>query len=100
MATAEIIRRDGKMRRMMAYQLRMQGKTLKKVGEVFGVSPERARQMITRAIRECSAGPSYQYKNAGVRSDEVEMLMPLVDFLKELSRVITSEAKVLTKENT
>ena len=72
-------------RRMMAYQLRMQGKTFKEIGEVFGVSQERARQLVARAIRECSAGFRYQHKNAGVREDEAKMLMPLIDFLKEIA---------------
>lgn len=73
------------LRRMAALQLRSSGMTYQEVGEVFGVSRERARQLVARAIRECSAGFRYRHKDAGVREGEVKMLMPLVDFLREVA---------------
>ena len=69
-------------RRMMALTMRNQGKTFKEVGEVFGVSSERARQLVTRATRECSAGYRYQHGNAGLKRHEIDALMPLLDFLR------------------
>jgi hypothetical protein len=72
-------------RRMMAYQLRMQGKTFKEVGEAFGVSLERARQLVTQATRECSAGYWYRHENARLKRHEIDALMPLIDFLREVA---------------
>ena len=72
-------------RRTMAYQLRREGFTFKEIGQIFGVSSERARQLVARAIRECSAGHRYRHKNAGLERHEIKALMPLINFLKEVA---------------
>jgi hypothetical protein len=69
----------------MAYQLRREGFTFKEVGQIFGVSSERARQLVAQATRECSAGFRYRHKNAGLERHEINTLMPLLDFLKEVA---------------
>jgi len=82
MATADV---PSSHRRMVALSMRNQGKTFQEIGEVFGVSRERARQLVARAIRECSAGFRYRHKDAGLERHEVDALMPLLDFLKEVA---------------
>jgi len=75
----------GEYRRLLAYRLRMDGKTFKEVGEVLGVSRERARQLVTRAIRECSPGFRYRHKNPVLDTYEIQALLPLIDFLREIA---------------
>ena len=44
--------RDAAKRRKQALAMQQAGKTLKEIGEHFGVTRERARQLIAKAIKE------------------------------------------------
>ena len=44
--------KDAASRRQTALQMRQAGKSLREIGEFFGVTRERARQMVAAAIRD------------------------------------------------
>ena len=47
---------EAKARRQLALKLDQEGKTNAEIGAVLGVSGERARQLVIKAIRENEAG--------------------------------------------
>ena len=72
-------------RRMLALSMRYQGKTFREIGQYFGVTRERARQLVTRALRESSAGFRYRHKDPVLDLSEIKNLLPLLGYLKELA---------------
>ena len=83
MATAKKL--QAAQRRMDALHLREEGKTFREIGEFFGVTRERARQMVARATRECSSGHRFRHRDAWLNFREAFELMPLLGFLKEIA---------------
>ena len=72
-------------RRMDALHMREEGKTFREIGEFFGVTRERARQMVARATRDCTAGHRFRHSDVALSFQEAFELMPLLGFLKEVS---------------
>lgn len=86
MATADDLKyAPGWLRRAEALRMRADGKKLREIGAVLGVSVERVRQLIARANREAKAGYRYRHHLAKLEAHEVEVLLPLLDFLRHLS---------------
>ena len=69
---------------MKALQMRNSGMKYRQIGEVLGVSGNRAMQLVKRAQRECSAGFRYRYRPR-LEQYEVKALLPLIDFLREIA---------------
>jgi transposase len=72
-------------RRLVALHMRNSGMKYRQIGEVIGVSSNRAMQLVKRAQRECSAGFRYRYREAALDAHEVQELLPLIDFLREIA---------------
>ena len=51
-AAQAAVNAEASRRRQEALKLRQAGKSLKEIGDIYGVSRERARQMVVKAIAE------------------------------------------------
>lgn len=86
MATADLRYASAEVRRVAALRMRGQGMTYRQIGEALGgVSANRAMQIVQQAKRHSVAGYRYKHENAGLNKTEVELLMPLMDYLKRIA---------------
>ena len=73
------------VRRLLAFKMRREGMKFREIGQVFGVSANRAMQLVKRAQRECSAGFLYRHRDPILSESEAQALLPLIDFLREIA---------------
>ena len=78
---AEQIKEKARLRFMEAGSLRLHGMSYRQIGESFGVSIERARQLVFKFDRDCISTARY----GGLKPNEYMRLKPVEDWLTFLS---------------
>ncbi len=78
---AEQIKENARLKFMKAGSLRLHGITYQQIGKSFGVSIERARQLVFKFDRDCLSTARY----GGLKPKEYMKLKPVEDWLTFLS---------------
>ena len=85
-------------RKLAALSLKEDGKTFSEIGELFGVSPSRARQLAVEGVRirqrhEEIRAQEVEKNHPGLKVYEAQVLLPLLDILKELPTLKVKKVK-------